>query len=330
MQHIVGRSAARILLLLPAILLLACGHNHKIAPDDVIQGDGLSARVEHWEYCWQGCSQTEKIYFSERWGEVDEKDYKKHLGIWYDPTPSTLLMLPKSKRFLTTLYSTNDGSVLVEVSKASTLRMIPRAGCMRVDGATLSRLGTSKGHTCVADNYSRHLLHFRLPGIVYPALHVSLHGGFWVDYRDESVHEIALGAPEPNDLLGVGDMDASRQYLLALYKTDVPQHYKVCAFGGGVEKQAPSRYCVEFDSAVPLDTEALRRKFKPTMLPIRNVNAFSATEPVEVSKHHRDWLSQHIVFKAGDSPFSSASGKLPLTISSDNLKNYEASQPNAW
>lgn len=320
-----------ITLLLPAFLLVACIRYNKIAPDEMIEGDGLRARIEFMERCWQGCSPDEKITFHERWGKVDESDYKKQLGLPYELSPHGLILLPKKKSFLTIFYDTNAGSILVEISKPNgELRMTPRAGCMELGGPTLSRLGIVSSHECRRVLNRAQTPSFQRPGIIYPAFQISLHGAFWVDYRDDSVHEIAQGAPYHEDLIGIGGLDATRQYLLALYKTDVPQHYKVCAFGGGVGSHAASRYCVEFDSDAPMKTEALRLASKPTMHSIRRVNAFTATEPLAVSQHHIAWLSQHLIFKAGESPFSSASGKLKLIISADNATDFDPSVKDAW
>lgn len=320
-----------IALLLPAFLLVACIRYNKIAPDEMIEGDGLRARVEFMERCWQGCTPEERITFHERWGKLDESDYRKQLGLSYELPPHGLILLPKRKSFLTIFHSSNDGSILVEIGKPKgKLHMTPRAGCMELGGPTLSRLGVVKSHMCRRVLNQAQTPSFQGPGIIYPAFEISLHGAFWVDYRDESVHEIAQGAPDYEDFIGIGGLDDNRQHLLALYKTDVPQHYKVCAFGGGVASQAANRYCVEFDSDVPMDTEALRLASKPTMHAIKRVNAFTATEPLAVSQHHIAWLSQHLVFKAGESPFSSASGKLPLTISSDNVTDFDPSTKDKW
>lgn len=317
--------------LLAALLLLGCGRYTKIAPDLMIEGEGLRARIEFFQQCWVNCSTMEKITFHERWGKVGEDDYKKLLGLPIGLPPSGLIMFPKRKSFLTLFSATNGGTILAEIAKTNgELNMTPRAGCMDFYSATISRLGQHKLHRCGVKNQRSYATHFHSPGIIYPAFRISLHGGFWVDYQNESVHEMVPGAPYYDDMIGLGGLDASRQYLLALYKTDTPQHYKVCAFGGGVGKLASSRYCVEFDSDAPLDTEALRRASKPTMHSMQRVNAFTATEPLEVSKHHGAWLAQHVVFRPGESPFSSATGRLTLIISPDNVADFAPSIEDTW
>jgi hypothetical protein len=308
--------------------LAACG-DRKYAPDQHIAGDGVRVRIEHWERCWEGCSKSEQPRLYGRWGELDKDDYNEQLGIGYRPYINGLIPLPKKRSFLTIISDSNNGAVLVELSKGP--RLAPLAGCWDGGGSTLSRLGTQPGSHCSGAEPASQAVSMFGPDKVYEALQVSLHGGFWVDYQTERVHEIAQGGPDYADLLGPVGVDPGRSHLLALYRTTAAGRYQACAYSGGTGTAAPGRYCVEFEAgagpeacAAPADPTALR------LAPLRTSGVTLLVETAGVTACQAAWLSRHLVFRPGSaSPFSSASGTLPLAISPDNVAGLERSVANA-
>eukprot|EP01034_Spumella_vulgaris_P043997 gene43997-54672_t len=323
--HRIREPAVRCTLLFISLLLLAACGDRKYAPDERIAGDGVSVLVEHWERCWEGCRKSEQPRLFGRWGELEKGIYDEQLGIGYQPSIHGLILLPKKRSFLTIVSDTNNGAVLVELAKGP--RLTPLAGCWGGGGSTLSRLGRLQSSHCLRQDSATPAVSMFGPDKYYEALQVSLHGGFWLDYQSERVHEVAQGGPDYEDLLAPVSVAPGRRYLLAIYRTATPRQYKACAYGGGTGKEAPSRYCVEFDAGAaavaggtpdaclaPTDPAALR------LAPVRTSGVTLLVENAEVTACQAAWLSRYLVFQPGaESPFSSASGRLPLTISHDNV-----------
>ncbi|WP_157201386.1 hypothetical protein [Massilia sp. Root418] len=76
--------------------------------------------------------------------------------------------------------------------------------------------------------------------------------------------------------------------------------------------------------AAPADPTALR------LAPLRTSGVTLLVEGAAVTACQAAWLSRHLVFRPGSaSPFSSASGTLPLAISPDNVAGLERSAGTA-
>jgi hypothetical protein len=283
----------------------------KIAPDDKISVKGLTAKIEHREYCWDDCKQTDRITFSRGYKTLGEEFFSKEIGLPYQPHTDGLIAFPRKAMFITTFKSSNHGEIAAGITVVDNQpRIQPLMGCLDGD-EPVSNHPASDNRYCAhrSDNLSY------WPALYIQETKISYHSNFWIDYETETFHEIASQFPTKAELIGVIGIDQPRSHLVLLFGTTKNQTYLLCAYGN---RGFDATYrCVEFIATEPAPPTKDREGTSPAKLPVQTSGIRFTNVDTQLVDARLVWLSRYfsdplsLVTKASTQIVSTKNGVKP-------------------
>lgn len=308
--------AKLVLSLIAAFALSGCGFffqrgSVKIAPDDKISVEGLTAKIEHREYCWDGCKQTDRITFFRGYKKLGEEFFSKEIGMPYQPHTEGLIAFPRKAMFITTFSSSNDGEIAAGLTVVDNQpRIQPLMGCLDGD-EPVSNHPTNGNRICA--NHPNNLSYW--PALYLQETKISYHSNFWIDYETETFHEIARQFPTEAELIGVIGIDQPRSHLVLLFGTTKNETYLLCAYGN---RGFDATYrCIEFIAAEPAPLTKDREGTSPAKLPVQTSGIRFANVDTQLVEARLAWLSRYfssplsLVTKASTHVVSTKNGIKP-------------------
>lgn len=272
----------------------------KIAPDDKISVKGITAKIEHLESCWEGCSNHDEIKFIANYRILGEDFFRREIGLPWQPYTDGVIAFPKKAMLLTIFSSMNEGSVVSGITTAGgEPHIVALMGCIEVDNATFSPQPSVPGHHC--DNFDGEIYwgHLANPTIFSHSLQISYHHKFWIDYKTQTFHEIATNAPENGKFIGVIGVDEERRHILVLFHIENKDSSSLCTYGNSGIKA--TYHCMEFLPAIPLPLQNLTKE------PARIAQIPVATSGIEYVSYDNAplnmWISQYFILSPKGSPF---------------------------
>lgn len=278
--------------LIAALALSGCGFlfqraSVRTAPDDEISLKGLTAKIEHREYCWDGCKQYDRITFFTGYKKLGEEFFSKEIGMPYQPHTDGLIAFPRKAMFITTFSSSNYGEIAAAIRVVDNHpRIQPMMGCLEGD-KPVSNHPANGNRICA---HRPHNLSY-WPALYFEETKISYHTDFWIDYETETFHEIASAFPAQAERIGVIGIDQTRSHFVLLFSTSENKTYSLCAYGN-VGVNATYR-CVEFVASETPPPTKDREGTSPAKVPVATSGIKFANVDTQLVDARLAWLSKY-------------------------------------
>lgn len=228
----------RFLLLMLLALLSGC--RFETAPSDRIETGKFVVVTEHNGCPYFLCDNYEESTVRHGWTWLDKDFYERALGVAepYGITPSHFVLLPRRGVLLGLLHSGASWMLVEFQTVDGKPRLAPVIGCWMNGENSVTANATIPG-PCPAD------VPFFFGGAVYSHRDVfSYHGGFWIDYKREAVHELHPSM-ETHEMIQVVGPTRDRSALLLVYRKYLEKgSYLLCGLRSG--QRAALEQCVAF------------------------------------------------------------------------------------